>query len=175
MLLGSTYPYEQARTSAASPYRCYHPLPLLLPYARARRARHLHAPVRDRGRHARWWEPMPSAVGRRPIGLRGPSEGSGRAYAPRSAASAAWRLAVASAARLGPTKNGAFLPLFFTQPLRPASSHFSARTAGQRSHRSSASARCLRRCRGRGSGPVARRHCLSGGAGGGHTTLDTAV
>ena len=42
------------------------------------------------------------ASGRRPTCLPGPSEGSGRADAPRSAASAAWRRAGASVARLGP-------------------------------------------------------------------------
>ena len=42
------------------------------------------------------------ASGRRPTCLPGPSEGSGRAHAPLSAARAAWKLAVASTARLRP-------------------------------------------------------------------------
>ena len=40
--------------------------------------------------------------GRRPLGPPRPSEASGRAYAPRSPARAAWRLAAAAAARLAP-------------------------------------------------------------------------
>ena len=44
------------------------------------------------------------AQGRRPIRLAAPSEGAGRSHATRSAAGAAWRLAVASGARLGPPR-----------------------------------------------------------------------
>ena len=46
--------------------------------------------------------PSTLLAGRAPIGLAAPSEGLGRACAPRSAASAAWRLGVVGAARLRP-------------------------------------------------------------------------
>ena len=45
------------------------------------------------------------ARGRRPIRPPAASKGSGRSHAPRSAASAAWKLAVASAARLRPPRS----------------------------------------------------------------------
>ena len=52
--------------------------------------------------------PVTSALhpvrGQRPVCLPGPSEGSGLAYAPRSAAWAAWELAVAAGARLRPPR-----------------------------------------------------------------------
>ena len=49
------------------------------------------------------------SIGRRPLRLPGPSDGSGRACAPRSAASAAWRLAMALTARLAPLQSRGFL------------------------------------------------------------------
>ena len=64
---------------------------------------HIARPLGDR------WPPLASATAsadRAPPVPCPPSEGSGRASAPRSAASAAGRLAVASAARLRPDPKG---------------------------------------------------------------------
>ena len=61
----------------------------------------LHGSTGAGGQGSPWEMPDHPARGRRPLRLPGlMSEGPGRACAPRSAASAAWRLAAASAARL---------------------------------------------------------------------------
>ena len=73
--------------------------PALKPLAQSHDAA-LRVPARqlvENGLHPVWRQ--------RPICLPGPWGGSGRSYAPQSAASAAWKLTMASGARLGPPQS----------------------------------------------------------------------